>query len=156
MKKKELILTVIFLLLDVISKLLINKYISLNSSYKVINNFFYITKVYNDGASWSIMSGMQLILIIISILVLIGLLYYERKFIKNRRNIIAFSLLYGGILGNLFNRIINGYVIDFLDFKIFSYDYPVFNLADTFIVIGIFLIIIAIFKKEDEYEVSSR
>ena len=54
-----------------------------------------------------------------------------------------------GIIGNLLNRLIYGYVIDFLDFKIFNYDFPVFNCADIAIVLGIFLIIIAIWKKED-------
>lgn len=156
MKKKNIILTTIFLLLDIVSKLLIDNYLELNESYPIINNFFYITKVYNEGASWSIMWGMRILLIIISILVLIGLLYYQKKFILNNRNIISFSLLYSGIIGNLLNRVIHGYVIDFLDFRILSYDYPVFNIADICIVIGIFLLIIAIIKKEDEYGNSSK
>lgn len=156
MKKKNIILTTAFLLLDIISKLLIDNYLELNESYKIINNFFYITKVYNEGASWSIMWGMRILLIIISVLVLICLFYYQKKFILNNRNIISFSLLYSGIIGNLLNRIIHGYVIDFLDFKILGYDYPVFNIADICIVIGIFLLIIAIIKKEDEHGNSSK
>ena len=97
-----------------------------------------------------------IILIAISILILFLLYLYHKKFLLNIRNIIAFSLLFGGILGNLLDRILYGYVIDFLDFNIFGYDYPVFNLADTFIVVGIILLIIAIYKKEDEYGSYSR
>ena len=156
MKKKNIILTSIFLLIDIISKLLIDKYLVLNKSYKIINNFFYITKVYNEGASWSILWGMRILLILIRIIVLIGLFYYQRKFKENKRNILAFSLLYAGIIGNLLDRIIYGYVIDFIDFKIFNYDYPVFNIADMCIVFGIILMGIAIMKREDECEISSR
>ena len=156
MKKKNIILTIVFLILDIISKLLIDYYFELNDSKVIINNFFYITKVYNEGASWSIMWGMRILLIIISILVLIALFYYQKKFIMNNRNILSFSLLYAGIVGNLLNRLIYGYVIDFLDFKIFGYNYPVFNIADICIVIGIFLLIIAIIKKEDENEIRSK
>ena len=61
----------------------------------------------------------------------------------------SFSFLYSGILGNLIDRVFRGYVIDFLDFNIFGYDYPVFNFADICIVFGIILMIIAIIKKED-------
>ena len=156
MKKKIIIFTFIFLIIDIISKLIIDNNFILNKSLSIIPNFFYITKVYNEGASWSIMWGMQIVLIIISIIVLICLIYYQRKFILNNRNIIAFSLVYSGIIGNLLNRIVYGYVIDFLDFKILNYDYPVFNIADTCIVLGIILLIIAIIKKEDENGISSK
>ena len=156
MKKKNIFLAIIFLLIDIISKLLTDKYVMLDKSYKIINNFFYITKVYNEGASWSIMWGMRLMLIIISIVILACIIVYQKRFKDNIRNNIAFSLLYAGIIGNLLDRVINGYVIDFLDFKIFNYDYPVFNFADIFIVIGIFLLCISIIKKEDENEISSR
>ncbi len=135
MKKGNIILTILLLLIDVISKLLVDKYLVLEKSIEVINGFFYITKVYNEGASWNIMWGMRLLLIIISIIVLSLLIIYQKKFKENKRNITAFSLLYAGIIGNLLDRIIYGHVIDYLDFNIFSYDYPVFNFADICIVI---------------------
>ena len=61
---------------------------------------------------------------------------------------IFYGLLIGGILGNVIDRIIRGYVIDFIDIKIFRYDFPIFNLADTFIVISIIYIIISLFRNE--------
>lgn len=156
MRKKIIILSIFFLSLDILTKYLIDIKFNLLETKEIISNFFSITKVYNYGASWNILSGFRWLLIIISIIILITLFYYETKFIMNKRNILAFSLLYSGILGNLINRLFNGYVIDFLDFIIFGYDYPVFNFADIFIVLGIILLGIAIIKKEDKNEVSSR
>ncbi len=156
MKKKIIIYSVLLLIIDIISKLLIDYKLKLNESIIIIKNFFNITKVYNNGASWSILSGYNIILILIGLIVLGILIYYGRKLKDNTRNTLALSLLYAGIIGNMLNRIIYGYVIDFFDFYIFNYDYPVFNIADIFIVIGVLLIIIAIIKKEDENENSSR
>ena len=156
MKKNIFILSIIFLSIDIISKVLIDNFLSLKDNIIIINNFFYINKAYNYGASFSILTGYKYILMIIALLVLIFLYNYQDKFIVNNRNIFAFSLLYSGILGNLLNRLFLGYVIDFLDFYIFKYDYPVFNFADIFILLGTFLLIIGIIKKEDENVFSSR
>ena len=155
MKKKIIILSIFLLLVDIITKYIIDIKFNLMETKEIITNFFSITKVYNYGASWNILSGYRILLIIITILILIMLFYYETKFIINTRNIISFSLVYSGIIGNLINRIFKGYVIDFLDFKIFGWDYPVFNFADICIVCGIILLGIAIIKKEDLNEVSS-
>lgn len=155
MKKKIIFLTIFFLIIDIVSKLLIDIKLDLMETKNVINNFFAITKVYNYGASWNFLSGYNFLLIIITLIAMILLIIYFKKFKLNSRNIIAFSLLFSGIIGNLLDRLYYGYVIDFLDFKIFSYDYPVFNFADICIVIGIILIAIAIIKKEDKNENSS-
>ncbi len=156
MKKKTIIFSIIFFVLDIISKLLIDHFISLYKSITIIKNFFYITKAYNNGVSFSMLSGHLIVIIITSIIVLVFLYFYQKHFKENNRNMIGFSMLYAGIIGNLFDRVVHGYVIDFLDFKIFSYDYPVFNLADIFISVGAILIIIAILKKEDVNEISGK
>lgn len=149
MKKKIIIFSIFLLLVDVITKYLINKYFNLMETKEIISNFFSVTKVYNYGASWNILSGYRIILIIITVIILIMLFYYQTKFKVNTRNTIAFSLVYSGIIGNLIDRVFHGYVIDFLDFNIFGYNYPVFNFADICIVCGIVLLGIAIIKKED-------
>jgi len=156
MKKKIVITGIVLLLIDIISKLIIDNSFHFMETRPIIMNFFSLTKVYNEGASWNILSGHRIILIIITIMVLVFLIYYMTKFKDNTRNLIAFSLLFSGIIGNLIDRVIYGYVIDFLDFTIFGYDYPVFNFADIFIVCGVILLGIAIYKKEDINEDSSR
>lgn len=156
MKKKISLFTLIFLTIDTISKLIIDNFFNLNETKVIISNFFSLTKVYNTGASWNILAGYRFILIIITLIILILLVLYQKKFQENKRNILAFSLLYGGIIGNLLDRLIYGYVIDFFDFKIFGYNYPVFNIADICIVFGIVLLVVAILKKEDENGISSK
>ena len=64
-------------------------------------------------------------------------------------NIYGFGFLLGGILGNLADRLLFGYVKDFFDFIIFNYDFPVFNIADIFIVLGVFMLIISILCGSD-------
>lgn len=155
MKKKIILIALFFLIVDIISKIVIDHSLELLESSIVIPNFFSITKIYNYGASWNILRGHRYLLIILTFITLGIIFYYQRKFKINKRNILAFGLLYGGILGNLLDRIIYGYVIDFFDFNLFGYNYPVFNFADICIVCGIFLLIFAIFKKEDENGIKS-
>ena len=68
---------------------------------------------------------------------------------------LSFGMIIGGIFGNLFDRLFFHYVIDFLDFKLFGYNYPIFNLADCFIVIGIILMFIISIRKEHYARVNS-
>ena len=156
MKKKLIIFSVFFLLIDIIAKYLIDINFNVMETKEIIHNFFSITKVYNYGASWNILNGYRIILIIITLIILTILYFYQKQFVVNNRNIIAFSLLYSGIIGNLIDRIFRGYVIDFFDFYIFGYNYPVFNIADICIVFGVFLLIIATIKKEDLNENRSK
>lgn len=122
---------------------------------KIIEGFLYINPVNNYGAAWSIFSNQTIFLIIVSIIMLLVLFRYQCYFIKNLRNRIGFGLLYGGLLGNLLDRIIFGYVRDFIDTYVFGYDFPVFNVADMAVVIGVILLIVAIIKGEDKVEKTS-
>ena len=149
MNKKMCIIAIIVFLIDQLSKLLVSTYL-INNTINVVDGFFSLRYATNTGAAWSILSNHQIILSLITIALLIVLFIFKRNFKSNTRNDIAFGLLYGGIIGNLVDRIIHGYVIDFLDFNIFGYNYPIFNIADTVIVVGIILIIIAIIKGEDK------
>jgi len=150
MNKKVCILGIIIVLIDQISKIVMSSILSLGESVKVIKDFFYLTYVHNYGGAWSIFSNKVALLVVITFLIIYILIKYMAKFKINKKNIIAFGLLFGGILGNLIDRICFGYVKDFLDFKIFGYNYPVFNVADIAIVFGVILMIIAIIKGEDK------
>jgi len=147
-------ISILLLLIDQISKVLVVKLIDINSSIELIKNFFYLTYTHNTGAAFSILMGKRIFLILIAVVILIAIFNYLRKNkIESKVEKIAFSLVIGGSIGNLLNRIVRGYVIDFLDFKIFGYNFPIFNLADTFIVIGVFLLlIITLTRKEVKHD----
>lgn len=156
MKKKSLIIATIIIIIDQILKILIDNILSVNESIKVVPNIFYITKVYNTGAAWSLFDGSQKVLIIIAIVAFFVLLKYQSTFVENKRNILAFAFIYGGLVGNLLDRVIYSYVIDYLHIFIINYSFPIFNLADVVIVIGFILVIIAIIKGEENVDSKRR
>ena len=149
MYKKLFIFTMIFLLLDQLSKGLVNIYFNLNQSIEIIPNFFELTYVHNQGASFSMFMGARWFFIIIAIIALniIFIFFIRDKKLKNSE-IVAYALLIGGIIGNLIDRILYGYVIDFLDFTILGYNFAIFNFADSFIVIAIIILIILMFGEK--------
>lgn len=155
MNKKTYAIAIFILILDQVSKSLVEIYFKINESIKIIKDFFYITVVYNTGGAWSILDNYSYLFIILSLVALVILIKFMFNFKNNLRNNIAFACMVGGILSNLADRIFLGYVRDFLDFKIFGYDYPIFNIADIAIVVGVFLLIIAIIKGEDKVERNS-
>ena len=145
--KRLYIIAFMAFILDFVCKFIITHILSFNDSIMVIKNLFYISLVKNTGGAFSIFTGSTFLLIVISFLILLGIfIYIYRNNIKNRVGLIGFGLLIGGAMGNLFDRIYYGYVIDYLDFKLFGYGYPIFNLADSFVVIG--AIILLFFAKE--------
>lgn len=147
--KKIIGLSSIFLVIDVVIKLLVKSSMFLNQSIRVIDNFFYITYVKNTGAAWSILSGKQYFLIIVSLLVIIFLIIYlYKKKTYSKFEFVGYGLLIAGAVGNLIDRVVYGYVIDYLNFYLFNYNFPVFNIADTCIVIGIMLLFISSWREE--------
>ncbi len=156
MNKKVGIIALIALFIDQISKIIIELLIAYNNSITIIKKFFSITIVHNYGVSWGMLSGKRIIIMILSILTMIFIYHISKSYKDNIRNNIAFGLLIGGMFGNFLDRLILGYVRDFLDFYIFKYNYPVFNIADICIVVGILLLIIATLKGEDESDNKKR
>ena len=149
MNKKVVFISIIFVVLDQLIKLIITNNLYLGETLKIIPNFFDITKVHNYGAAWSMFSGNVIILAIIGIIALIFIYsFFVYKKDLHKLEIITYSLLLGGIIGNLIDRIVLGYVVDYLSFNIFGYMFPVFNLADMGIVISVLLIIIMSIQEE--------
>lgn len=138
-----IILASITIFLDQFIKIIVHSNMEVYHSISIIPNFFNITYVQNLGAAFSVLSGGRFILIVIALIALFLIYQFWIKGKKLKRlEKITYGLFIGGIIGNLFDRIIRGYVIDYLDFIIFRYDFPIFNLADMAIVISIILIII--------------
>lgn len=150
MKKKVLLIAFITLFLDLLTKYIVFSVKCFSNSLIVIKNFFRIVPLKNYGAAFSSFENMNILLISISILILIYLLYVIRKVKDTKLNALSYGILIGGLLGNLFDRLFFGYVRDFLSFKIFNYNFAIFNIADVGIVIGVVLLLILGFKKEND------
>jgi signal peptidase II len=120
-----------------------------SSMFEVIPNFFYICHIGNTGAAWGMFHGQSFLLALFSLIALV-LLYFFRKSLGLRSIYVQFSLgmVTGGILGNLFDRLIYNHVVDFLDVHLGFYRWPAFNIADSCILIGVLLFCYYSFKEE--------
>ena len=148
MKKKNIIMGIIFIvlgiLLDQVVKIIIRVTMEEGKNIPIIKGFFHIAHIENTGAAWGGLSNMTVFLIILSIGILGFFIYlYKDIDFKNRLVFsISLVLVISGTIGNLIDRIIFQSVTDFLDFYIFGYDYPVFNIADILLVVGFFIFLI--------------
>lgn len=139
----------IFLIADQIIKIVLSDKMILNQSFIIIKDFFSITLVHNTGAAFSILTGNRVLLILIGIAAIIGLFLYIKKLeVIDDIDVFTYSLLFGGIVGNLIDRIVHGYVIDYLSFNFGNYYFPIFNFADICIVISIVIILIRMIKED--------
>ena len=150
MIKKISVLTVILVIVDQIVKFLVSTYLNY---IDVIPKFLYLSLEKNYGVAFIMLWNNRLLILIISLLLILFLIYllnkdYLSKGKNNKLLNVTYGLLFGGILGNLIDRIVRGYVIDYIGVYIFNYKFPVFNLADSFITIGVILMIISTFKEE--------
>lgn len=141
---------------DQATKWLIVKKMELGQSISVIDQVFYITSHRNRGAAFGILQDQRYFFIIITIIVVGAVIYYLQKHAHDTLLKSALALVLGGAVGNFIDRLLHGEVVDFLDVKIGSYDFPIFNVADSALVIGVGLIFIQSFmeskKKETENE----
>ncbi len=125
---KHIFLIVILFLLDILSKLYFKgKSIS-------FGRFLAFNYTKNTGATFGLFKEGNFIFVILTIVVIGAIIYYYKKYKKLR---LGFDFILAGAFGNLINRVFYGYVIDFIDFKV----WPVFNLADVFIVIGVLIVL---------------
>jgi signal peptidase II len=147
-----LLLGLAVLIFDQLTKQAVRNHLIYGESRPIIENFFNLVYVRNDGAAWNILSGQGIILIMISISVLVLLFIYRRSFLQEQlSHRILLGLLVGGIAGNLVDRIRFGWVTDFLDFQFGSYHYPSFNVADSAICIAIGLYVLTnLFQKKEK------
>ncbi|MEG2543872.1 MAG: signal peptidase II [Longicatena sp.] len=145
MKIKHGILLALVLMLDQLTKFFIDSMMKLGDSIDVISGFFRITYVQNTGAAWSMFEGKMIFFYIISVVFLIGMFYFYRCTQKDDTlTLVATVLMIAGTLGNFIDRLVFQHVRDFLDFVIFGYDFPVFNVADMALCIGIALICLSV------------
>ena len=155
MKLKYLILLTVSVLvigIDQASKLYINKVMELHSSITVVQNFFNITYMRNKGAAFSFLSNFSyripffILVSLIAIAVIVSVLYKLRP--DQKFAAVSLSLILSGALGNLIDRVRLGEVIDFLDAHWYEHHWPAFNVADSAICVGVFLLAIDMFLEE--------
>ncbi|TYR82650.1 lipoprotein signal peptidase [Priestia megaterium] len=145
-------LAVIFI--DQLTKWTVVKEMELGESITVIENFLYITSHRNRGAAWGILQGQMWFFYAITIVVVIGLIIYIQKLKKEDKWFgIALGLMLGGAIGNFIDRVARKEVVDFINTYIFSYDFPIFNVADSALVIGVaIMFILTLFEGKTKKE----
>ena len=145
----DLFIIIIGIVIDLVSKSIVASKMNLYDSIEIIPHFFHLTYYHNEGAAWGVLQGQQSLFMIITIVALaIMLIYYKSTDGKDRLSQLGIVLMVSGTLGNFYDRIYFGYVRDFLDFYIFGYDFPIFNIADSLLCIGVGLLVLAIFLDE--------
>ncbi len=147
-----LFIVVALVSIDQYSKYVITSYFELGQSKTIIENFFCLNYVQNFGAGFSIMQNARTTFLIITPVCLVLFCYLLYK-AKDNLSKAALLLMIGGTIGNFIDRIVTTYVVDFLSFNILGWDFPVFNLADTFLTIGVILYIICLILEEKHAKV---
>ena len=128
-----------------------NEKVIFSNSVEIIKDFFYFTYARNTGAGWSILSGEMWLLILITI-VSLGIFVYLLKDFNLKKfpfASIGVALMLGGTLGNFIDRLSQGFVVDFFDFIIFGYDFPIFNVADICLVVGAIMLVFQVIVSKE-------
>lgn len=113
---------------------------------EIIPGFFHFTYILNPGAAFGLLTGQRWFFVLITFLVLGGIFFFGSKQLpKTKVSKICQGMIAGGALGNLYDRLFIGKVVDFLDFKVWSY---IFNIADSVVVVGGILLAILIYQME--------
>lgn len=136
------IITVVALIaLDQWTKWFFYSHQVLFENYEIIKDFFYLSYLENRGAAFGMLQNFRWAFIILTIAAVGVMIWY---FLKNRHGLLrgALCLLIAGALGNFIDRLLRGFVVDFLHFYPFGYDFPVFNVADICVTVGVALLVI--------------
>jgi signal peptidase II len=147
-----LVVAIIVLALDQGTKLLIDRSMALHSSITVIENFFDITYIRNRGAAFSFLADTSFrlpFLTAVSLVAIAAILIFMSKLRQDQKfTAVCLSLVFAGALGNLIDRLRLGEVIDFLSVHWYQHYWPAFNVADSAICVGVFLLAIDMFLEE--------
>ena len=156
MRKYHFLLAGLVLFFDRLTKLLVARNILLHDSLVVLPGFFRLTHVQNRGPAFGLLSespsswtvGM-LILFSLAALVVVSLLLWRNSHAMNTTGV-GLALILGGALGNLWDRVVDGRVVDFLDFYVGTYHWPAFNVADSCISTGMVILLLYSLLVHDE------
>ncbi|KPB04292.1 MULTISPECIES: signal peptidase II [Bacillaceae] len=152
------LIALVIIIIDQLTKWLVVRYMEIGENIPIIHNFLYISSHRNRGAAWGILEGQMYFFYIITVGVVIGLIVYLQKLPKDQPWMkLALSLMLGGAIGNFIDRVLHQEVIDFINTFIFTYDFPIFNVADSALVIGVgIILILTILEGKKEKELSQK
>jgi len=119
-------------------------------SIPIIDQFLYITSHRNRGAAWGILQGQMWLFYVITVVVIFVIIYFLYKARGKWLFGVSLALMLGGAIGNFIDRVVRKEVVDFIHAYIFGYNFPVFNIADSSLVIGVILLMIQILLDERE------
>ena len=146
----------VILVLDQLTKLIVDRTMPLHHSIPVIDNLFSLTYIRNTGAAFGMLAGSAAefrvpFLVLFSVLAIGFIIMLVRRLPDRETGLItALAFILGGALGNLIDRLVYGEVIDFLDFYWSNYHWPAFNIADSFITIGVVITVFYLIKAKGE------
>lgn len=131
-------------LIDQGTKYIIATKMQVHEQISVIGDFFIINSHRNRGAAFGILENQRWFFIVVTVVVVIAIVWYLQKIKNSTHKLlpVALSLVLGGAIGNFLDRALNGEVVDFLMFTFGTYTFPIFNIADSCIVVGVGLIIL--------------
>jgi len=138
------LIALVMFLIDQGTKYLIATQLVIGEQIPVIGNFFLITSSRNRGAAFGILQEQRWFFIVITLIVVVGIIWYMQRIKHTGKKMlsIALSLVLGGAVGNFLDRAVSGEVVDFLQFNFGTYTFPIFNVADSCIVIGVIMIVL--------------
>lgn len=138
--RRMMVWAIMFLLVDILTKFFAKLYL-MRGSKVLIQGFFSLTYAENRGAAFSILHGKQHFLIAVTTLVLVltGLYVFRMQDELSGLERLAAALFFSGAIGNLLDRVLRGYVIDFFSFSFGSYHFPIFNFADMCITFAVII-----------------
>jgi len=162
MRKYHILIATLVVVLDRLTKWLVAARIGVSDSVDVVPGLFRLTHVQNQGAAFGLFSESpsewklaMLILFSVEALAVVSALLWKNGNAMNA-TAVALSLVFGGALGNLWDRVASGKVVDFLDFYMGSHHWPAFNIADSAIVVGALLLLSEIFLAPQEEKVATQ
>ncbi|SFJ93770.1 signal peptidase II [Halobacillus dabanensis] len=143
------IIAIAVILLDQWTKWLVVTNMNIGQSIPMIEDFLYLTSHRNQGAAWGILQGQMWFFYIITVVVIGFVIYYLHQYGKESRFVgVALALILSGAIGNFIDRVFRKEVVDFVNTYIFSYNFPIFNVADSALVVGVIFVMIATFVDE--------
>lgn len=142
---------ILIIIFDIITKRIAVFSLKDISTVPIIQDILHLTYVENRGAAFGMLQNQRWIFMIVTVIVIIAIIYFKTKNKSTFKLLdLGLSFVLGGAVGNMIDRVILGYVVDFIDFRIINF--PVFNVADIFVVIGAIILVIfyIFFDKAEE------